>query len=90
MCYRSKAIKSSENKFYFNICPSSNKSFILISQLQYSIIIGGDFNAHFNTWGCESKNVVGSQLNNHINQNVFIILNNGDPTMEDKQKVFPQ
>ena len=45
-----------------------------------SIIIGGDFNCHHQSWGCDHSSPCGNKLFDAINDSTLTILNNGSST----------
>jgi len=48
--------------------------------IKYNFIIGGNFNAKHNSWGCRFNNIRGIVLYNFINTNNFSILSSAKPT----------
>ena len=54
-----------------------NKFFSLFKK---PFLIGGDFNAHHEAWGCSESDVYGKTLSESLDLNNFVYLNNGKPT----------
>lgn len=52
----------------------------IFNQVQNPVLVGGDFNAHNQIWGCENTDSDGNSLLNAIDQRDLFILNTGDAT----------
>lgn len=60
---------------------SRNDWLTIFSYFQTPAIIGGDFNAHHDSWGCETSDREGKEIIEVITDMHFTMLNDGTPTL---------